>query len=382
MSLPRVTILFSNGNLLQDIAAIDGICGLVCTVSTPALIGKAQAVYSLADAESKGYTAAAEAAMHRHLKEFYAEVAGNQKLWVMGTVNTETMADVLDHTDLTGAVKLISAAAGEIRLLGVAKKPAAGYAAGSGFFDTDVSAAVTAAKTFVEAQHSKLNFLRVLIEGRVASESSATVFQPKTADVDYAGVVLGGSQNDGSASVGTALGRAAKYGAHIKLGKVANGPVALSQVYIGTKPIAEVAALESLHSAGCISFMQHPQKAGFYFGIDRMANTKDYRLLAYGRVVGKAALIAAATYVEELESEVDVDEDGRISELDIKHLEGRLEQQINAAMGDQISGVEVYIDPAQDIINTSLLKAKMRIRPKGYTSFIDVDLGLKAPAAA
>jgi hypothetical protein len=49
-------------------------------------------------------------------------------------------------------------------------------------------------------------------------------------------------------------------------------------------------------------------------------------------------------------------------------------------MADQISGVEVYINPAQDVINTGKLIVQLRIRPFGYTSFIDVDLGLIAPA--
>jgi hypothetical protein len=126
--------------------------------------------------------------------------------------------------------------------------------------------------------------------------------------------------------------------------------------------------------------MQHPQKAGFYFGIDRMSSTDDYRLLAYGRVVDKAAVIAAAVYVEDLEGEVAVDADGKISYTVISHLEARITQQINVAMADQISGLSVYINPSQDVINTGTLTVKLRIRPFGYTSFIDIDLGLIAPA--
>jgi hypothetical protein len=49
-------------------------------------------------------------------------------------------------------------------------------------------------------------------------------------------------------------------------------------------------------------------------------------------------------------------------------------------MADQISGLSVYINPSQDVINTGTLNVKLRIRPFGYTSFIDIDLGLIAPA--
>lgn len=381
MYLPRVTVLYSNGNLLADIAAIDGIAGIVATVVTPALIGAVHTVFNLADAETKGYTEAAEPFIYRHIKEFYSEVGGNQELWIMGTADTMTMADALDDTDETGAKKLIKAANGKIRVLGICHKPAAGYNPGADFFDADVAASLLAAKTFCDARLAELVPVRILVEGRVIDDTSDTIFQPKTANVGYAGVVVGGSKPDGSASVGAALGRAVKYAAHIKIGKVANGPLAIATVYIGSKALKDVLNLDALHGGGIISFMQHPNKAGFYFGVDRMASTDDYRLLAYGRVVDKAAIIAAAVYIEELESEVDVI-DGKIPEIDIQHLQGRLEQSIKTGMGEQISSVSIYIDPTQNIINTSRLVVKLRIQPKGYTSFIDVDLGLNAPSAA
>ncbi len=382
MSLPKVSVQYSNGNLLALIAVLDGIGGLLVTVDDVALIGVPKVVYSLTDAETKGYTLADEPFAHRQLKEFYAEVAGNKELWVMGTAETMTMAQALDHTDEESGVKLITAAEGKIRVLALCRKADAGYNPGTEFLDTDVEAAVTAANTFCQAQLGLLRPLRVLIDGKVIDEDSLDIYQPKDAAVGFAGVVLGGSADDGLPGVGLALGRAVKYGAHIKMGKVANGPLSISNAYIGSKNIKEVINLETLHGKGFISFMKHPQKGGIYFGIDRMASTDDYRLLAYGRVVDKAAIIAAGTYVEEIENDVDVDPvTGYLAELDIKHLESIIRQQINVNMADQISGLEVLINPDQDIINTSTLTIRLRIIPKGYTSFIIVDLGLKAPTA-
>jgi hypothetical protein len=380
MSLPKVSVLYSNGNLLQDVDAVDGIAALCGTGSSAGLLGVPTTVYSLEDAESKGFTEAAEPAMYRHLKEFYSEVAGNQELYVMVVPDTMTMAQMLDNTNAAGAKKLIAAAQGKVRLLGVFHKPAAGYNGGTDFIDSQVATAITNSKVFAEARLAELVPLRILIEGRIQNEASATIFQPKTSSNGFAGVVLGGSANDGSASVGLALGRSVKYGAHIKVGKVANGPLSISTAFIGTKEIKAVANLATLHDAGYISFMQHPQKAGFYFGIDRMSSTDDYRLLAYGRVVDKAAVIAAAVYVEDLEGEVAVDADGKIAYSVLTHLKAKIIQQINVAMADQISGVDVVINPSQDVINTGKLTVQLRVRPFGYTSFIDVDLGLIAPA--
>lgn len=378
MSLPKVTTLYSNGNLLQDIAALDGIGAIVGTGST--MLGTPKVVYSLADAEEKGFTLAAEPSMHRHLKEFYAEVGGIQELHVMTVPNTMTLAQMLDDTNASGAKKLLAAAGGKPRLLAVFRTPPGGYAGGADFIDSDVAAALITSKVFGAARLAELAPVRILIEGRVQNTGAANVLTPKTSTNGYAGVVLGGSLSDGSASVGMALGRAVKYGAEIKIGKVANGPLSITTAYIGTKEIKDVSNLATLHGDGFISLMTHPNKAGFYFGIDRMASVDDYRLLAYGRIIDKAAIIAAAVYIEELEGEIDVDSTGLIDSLALAGLENRIRQQINVAMGSQISGLTVYINPAQNIINTNKLAVKLSVRPKGYKSFIDVELGLEAPS--
>lgn len=374
---PKVTILFSNGNLLRDVAAIDGIAGIVGTVATVDLVGVPKVVFNLADAVAQGFTLLDEPFMYRHLSEFYAEVAGNQELHIMGIADTMTMTQALDKDDDEGAKKLLLAAQGKVRILGVCRKPDGDYAPGNDFYDDDVQTALLKTITFCQDQNTKYNYLRVLVEGRVNDETVLDGFEPKTTETDFGGLVVGGSLNDGSASIGAVLGRAVKYPAQVKVGKVANGPIQLAQVYIGTKKISEIPGLEALHLTGIISFMNHPTKAGFYIGIDRMANTGDYRLLANGRVIDKAAIITVATYVNELENEIDV-VDGKIDPVDLKHLEHRLEQQVTSAMGDQISAFTIYINPEQDIINTSTLAVKERIIPKGYTSFIEVDLGLSA----
>ena len=379
--LPKVTVAYSNGNLLADIAVIDGIAALCGTGSTVGLLGVSKTVYNLDDAIAQGYTEQAEPVAYRHLKEFYAEVGGNQELYVMLVPNTMTMTQMLDDTNASGAKKLLRDSEGRVRLLGVFRKPVAGYNGGANFIDSDVDSALLGSKTFAQARLAELLPLRILIEGRVQNASVANTLTPKTSANGFAGVVLGGTLNDGSASVGTALGRAVKYAAHIKLGKVANGPLSISTCFIGDKVIKEVLNLDTLHDAGFISFMKQPGKAGFYFGIDRMASTDDYRLLAYGRVVDKAALIAAAIGIEELENDTDVSAEGTMNSIDSVALEEKIKQQISVNMGSQISALEVFIT-SPNLTNTSKVNLKLRVIPKGYTSFIDVDLGLKAPVSA
>ncbi len=56
MSVPHVSILYANGNLLAEVAVLDGIAGFVGTGSTPALLGQPKTIFSLAEAEELGIT--------------------------------------------------------------------------------------------------------------------------------------------------------------------------------------------------------------------------------------------------------------------------------------------------------------------------------------
>jgi len=239
MGKPTLSVAFSNNNLTKDIQNIDGVAGFVGTGSTSGNIGKVFTVNNIAEAESKGITAFNEPAMYRHLKEFYTEVGGNMLVYILLLADTVTMTQMLDYTNGDYAVKLLNAAANKLSYLGVFRKPVLGYNAGSEFIDADVKTAVTAAKTLCTARNSNLQFFRVLIEGRIADETSSTIYAPNTASNGFAGVVLGGTQNDLSASIGLALGRKVKYAAHIKIGKVANGALTPAKLYIGTKTLTE-----------------------------------------------------------------------------------------------------------------------------------------------
>jgi hypothetical protein len=108
MSLPKVTVLYASGNLLQDIAALDGVGGMIGTGSTPGLLGVAQTVFNLNDAITQGFTELAEPDMFRHLREFYGEVGGNQELHIMIVPDTMTMAQMMDNNNPNGARRLVN----------------------------------------------------------------------------------------------------------------------------------------------------------------------------------------------------------------------------------------------------------------------------------
>lgn len=253
MSFPQVKVNVANGNLMQSVAVLDSVPALMLTVSTEELVAKTQEVYSLADAESKGYTAEAEPFAHHLIEEYYNELGGNQRLFIFGTAASMTMAEALTATEANGVSKLLRDGRGDINLIAIARKPQTGYQPGTAFLDSDVPAAVTACKTVGEAMQTANTPVRFIIEGRVANAGKTNDYKPQDATNGYACVLLGGTSPDGSAAVSVLLARACKYGSHIKVGNGQNGVLSVQQVYIGADKYEDRVDMETLHDAGFLT---------------------------------------------------------------------------------------------------------------------------------
>ena len=378
MPFPGVNVNVTNGNLLRQIAVLDAVPALMVTVNTAGLVAALVEVYSLADAESKGFTSVAEPFAHNLLEEYYNELGGKQRLFVFGTAASMTMTAALTASEANGVSKLLRLGLGEINLVAIARKPVATYSAGSAFLDADVSTAVTACKSVAEAMQSANTPVRFLIEGRVADAGKTNAYKPNEATNGFAGVVLGGTANNGSAAVTIALARACKYGAHIKLGSGENGALSVSQIYIGTDKLEDRVDMETLHDAGFITFHHRPGSAGYFFGVDNMCSKDDYRILVHGRIIDKAQRIAVEAYQPYVEGGIHIEDDGSINATDAKDIEGTLLQALRASMGDQVSNVKVNVPLNQDVVNTSTLNVEVKVLPLGYLTWITVSLGLAA----
>jgi len=377
MPLPGVNIKVENGNLLRTIAVLDGVGAIVATAEQPENIGAVRTVFSVQDAEQKGYTATNEPFLHKLIRQFYAELGGNQQLYVFGTVETETMADTLSATNADGLLKLLNESGGAVNLVSIARKPTDGYDAGTNFLDRDVEAAMLAAKPICQNAQNRNTPIRIFVEGRIANENAQIdTLKPNTFDNGFVGVVLGSDLPDGSAAVGTVLGRACKYGAHIKLGSGQNGAITVPQVYVGSRRIEERLDMEILHDYGFLTFMRRPGAAGYFFGVDNMAEKGDFRILVHGRVIDKAQRVIAQAYLPYVETSIRVNADGTLNSTDTEDLENILTSALLASMGEQASGFRVVIDPNQNIINTSNLGVKAEVQPLGYLTWITVTLGL------
>jgi hypothetical protein len=382
MPFPNISATIQSNNLLRGITVTDGRGALAVTVTTPSLSGSVTTVYSLQDAEQKGFTAAAEPSAYKHISEFYQELGGNMQLELIGYPPATTMKEFVNATNMDGLYKLLNQK--DINLVGITRQPDSAYDPGVGFFDTDVSGAVLGSRPIAETFQKKNKPFRMLLEGRIANEDAENDFAAKDSNNNYIGVVLGSSRPDNGASVGIALARAVKYPAHIKLGAGTNGAVSLTQIYIGTQLISERLDMETLHDSGFITFYNPPGMAGYYFGVDNMASKDDLKILVHGRVIDKAQRVTAETLIPFLEAPIRLESDGSLNATDVAHLEDTIKAQIYNTMGNQVSNFEVVIPnglneagkPVQDVINTSTLYIEEKIQPLGYMTWIKFTLGL------
>lgn len=374
---PKVMVNVTSGNLRRAANVTDGLPGLIGTALTVGLIGVAQRVYSLADAVTKGYSFTAEPHLYRQLQLFYNELGGNMELWVLGVEQTMTLAQMCSATNNLGIKQLINESAGRVTMVGVFRQPGISEVVGSDFLHPDVEAGLLASKNLGIYQQSINRPIRMLIEARVVDVTEPP-FEPNTAENGYAGLVLGNARNDGSACVGAALARAVKYPAHVKIGNGQNGPLTLTQAFIGNKKLEKFfpEELDAFADAGYIIPHIRDGLAGYYFGRDNMATKDDFRILVHGRLIDKAQRIVVAQGNPLLETHVRMTREGKINETDAKYLEELYIAQLRANMGDQISDCDVIINTDQDLINTSTSELEVKVQPLGYQTWISVTIGL------
>ncbi|GAB5531350.1 MAG: hypothetical protein Roseis3KO_31270 [Roseivirga sp.] len=403
MGLPDVSINILNGQLGRTERTADGVAGLIMTGPAPASLANDTPVqiFSLADAEALGITSAYDAddrKVHRQIADFYEMAGEGAELWVSIVPDATTMAAICTETNMTNSArKLLDAAGGSIRLLGVARTPDGVVTASEGF-DADVAAAVEKAQILAEKFASDHKPLRVVIEGRdYQGTASAVKDYTGGSDNRVAIVALGFEQwvdtNNSNAltaskaaAVGRALGAAAVLPVQRKISRVKNGDIGLLQAYLsnGTS-LAGVseAELDTLHDKGIIVPRTFTGVNGFFFSGDQTATSPadDFSSLARGRVIDKATTIAYQMLVQEIDDEVALTTEGKLPQVVVKSYKARVETAMNTQMISQgeASSAELIIDANQNISATDELRATLSIIPVGYSSNILVDLKFDNP---
>ncbi len=405
--LPYVKIDFANGAIGASEPMDDGVTGLVCTAVavTQTVDGKQETTFALDtpylitkldDLVKKGVTSESSdvnATLYKAVKEFYDEAPEGSKLWIMGVADTVTIDDIVDKTK-DNAKKLLVAANGTIRILAVKVKDESGYTPTvTTGIDGAVRTAIVNAQGLAEwATETLFAPVMVLLEGRYYTGEAVTLVSNPVNDGNNnrVAVLIGDTVKDSKgAAVGLLAGRIASIPVQRSVARVRTGSINAVEMFIGGEP-AELGNPETINDCGFICPRIFVGKAGYYWSDDKLAAeaSDDYSLIPRRRVADKAYRIAYTTLVNEIAEEISVTDDGKISAPVVKAIQTAVESAIvnnmtsRGNLGNDPSnpndmGVECYINPDQNIIATSRLDVQVRIKPHGYSKYINVNLGFK-----
>ena len=371
--LPRVKIQYMNGQLGTVGVSPDGLFVLACVAAVVAdtfALGKAYTLRSVADLAALGVTAENNAVLHKHVTDFYNEAENGTELVVWGMEDGVELVDALNKD--TGTVRqLLESEKGKLRGVFVCGDPA-----------DDVVAAMPVAQALAEWSTADMYApIFVVLEGAVTDEQKDLTEE----DYNRVAVLVGNTTAGGGACMGTMAGRLASIPVHRNIGRVKDGALYPTEMYIGDKEVAgAMSTVEDLDAKGYIAPRSYVGRSGYYFSDDNMAcaKTDDYAHLSTRRTIDKAYRIAYDTLLDVLLDEIEVNNDGTMQVPVVKAWQQMVENAINSQMtaagelsAEDGSGCVCYIDEKQNVVSTSTINVTLKVRPYATARYVEVNLG-------
>ena len=391
-----VNISLADGQLGGTIQTDDGITGIVMTGASELggyVTGTPILVTSMADVATAGITSTANSFAIKQLQEFYNQAGAGAQLYVMLVPATMTVAQMADNSNAAGAKVLLDYAGGKIKVLGLLGDDIAIAAAGGTITITsglngDVYLAASNMKTMAQAYFDAEKPFRAVIGGTSYSGTPSALVDETTGTTNNRTAILIGdtdiTYSSASACIGLLLGVVSAIPVQRKISRVRTGALSNSKAYAGSSTVEAAGGdMAVVAGRGYITFVTYPNVSGYFFSGDPMcaATTDDYCMLARGRVIDKAHILAYTTFVQEVDDEVPVNADGTLDAGFCKWLEQQIVNQVNNTMtaNKEISSVNCFIDPAQNILSTNELNVVLKIVPVGYATDIEISLGFENP---
>jgi len=385
--LPKVTIDYGNGALGQTISSADGllclvVCGAVAVAGTFDL-AKHYSIRRLSDVDALGITAGNNPLLYQTVKDFYTEAQEGTRVFIIGYPTTLKMSDALNK-DNPYLRNVIDATKGELRGF-VVTAVSTGTPTITDGLDSDIPAALLNAQGLGEwSRTTRYAPIFVILDGLNFTGSASELKDLKTNSYYRAAVVLGsitaGAKNQ---AVGLVAGRIASASVDRNIGRVADGALNVLTMFAGNTTI-ELADTETIYDLSYITFRTFTGISGYFISDDLMATkeTDDYNHLTAVRTIDKAARIAYAVLVQQLLDKVSVKSDGTMlhpvivswQQIVINAIASNMTAQ-GELSDDGDNGVQVSIDPSQDVLATSMINVELRVRPFGYARYIKVLLG-------
>lgn len=386
MALSNVNITVNRDGLGLIAVQSDGAAGISLrgeAVSGKLELSKPYLIYSLADAEKLGIEATGvNAAAYRQIDEFYQTAGTGTKLYIILS-DKASKNSALKET----LKKMLEYANGSIVLLGMSWPDAAKTSpVEQGGLIKEVFDTQTMLQTLsVEYANRIMPFISV-IDG-AGFKGDANALTDLTTMNNYRTVIsLTATDNSGVGAIGQLLGSIMAQPVHRKISRVKNGslPMTQGEAFLTDKVSIEGRdeQLGAITDKGYLVYRTFPGRTGYFYNGDFTATlpTDDLCSIARLRVMDKALKIAYNTYVNELDDEIDVTEDGNLEPAHVSYLQEVIYNQIMGNMSDSISGFSVVIDPSQNILSGKGLDISLSITPKGYLNPINVTLGFQNPA--
>jgi len=386
--LPKVTIDYGNGALGQTISSADGLlCLVVCgavAVNDTFVLAKQYSIRKLSDLEPLGITAENNPLLYKCVKDFYTQAQEGTRVYIIGYPDTLKMSDVLNKEN-PYLRSVIEATNGELRGFVVTSVAEENPTLTDGL-DSDIPAALLNAQMLGEwSRTARYAPIFVILDGLNFSGNASELKDLKTHSYYRAAVVIG-SITAGAANqaVGLVAGKIASASVDRNIGRVADGALNVLTMFAGNTAI-ELADTETIYNLSYITFRTFTGISGYFIADDLMATkeTDDYNHLTAVRTIDKAARIAYAVMVQQILDKVQVRSNGTMLQPVIVSWRQIIENAIasNMTAGGELSddggdnGVQVYIDPAQDVLATGTINVEIRVRPFGYARYINVLLG-------
>ena len=386
--LPRIKIQYMNGQLGTVGESPDGLFALVCSavaVTSTFVLEKAYSVRSMDDLLALGVTEANNPRLYKQVQDFYNEAEDGTKLIIFGVAKTAKMTALCDKT--SGLVRdLITSQNGALRGIFIARDDSSTSTTTTEGLDADVFTALPKAQQLAEWATTELYApLFIILEGRnYTGTAQKDLSQEKNNRV---GIVIGDTVSGSvNACVGTMAGRLAMLPVQRNLGRVKDGSLFPTEMYIGAKKVDESGSVvEDLHDKRYIVPRKYVGRSGYFFADDNLAcdPTDDYAQLAPRRVIDKVYRIAYDTLLDMMLDELDVNEDGTLQTGIIKSWQQTVESRVNREMtangelsaSEDGNGCVCFIDPKQNVLSTSKVVVTLKVRPFAYGRYIDVNLG-------
>jgi len=327
-----------------------------------------------------------------HINEFF-RVNPDGDLHVLVVDKTVEISTMVDPLNAGYAKKLLIEAEGKIKQLGVSFDVTL---EDIGFVDLTI--AIAKAQALVDSEYTLHRPVEVILEGSGFDQTTPLDF--RSLNSKGVSVMVGQSLEVANreiesvkyyqkyAAIGTALGAISKAAVNQNIAWVEKFNLyggSLLSVGISGVAINSVSdsTLETMNDTGAIFFKTHIGRSGIYFNDSHtcIAITDDYAYIENNRTIHKAVRAIRSILLPRLNSPVLVDSDtGKLSPEVIKSYENDGRRALESMLkNDEISALDVFVDPDQNILSTSDLKVQFSLVPTGTARQISVTIGFTNP---